>query len=71
MIAEIKKRGDKMELSKQLLEFRAKHNLTQAQLAKIVGVTTNTIFRYENEKNRPHKIRKIQILNKMKEWEEK
>lgn len=60
-----------MELSKQLLEFRAKHNLTQAQLAKIVGVATNTIFRYENEKNRPHKVKEIQIENKMKEWEEK
>lgn len=60
-----------MELSKQLLEFRAKHNLTQAQLAKIVGVAKNTIFRYENEKHKPHKVKEIQIKNKMKEWEEK
>lgn len=60
-----------MELSKQLLEFRAKHNLTQEGLAFIVGVATNTIHRYENCKNKPHKAKEIKIKNKMKEWEEK
>ena len=54
-----------------LLEFRAKHNLTQKQLAEIFGVDINTIHRTETEKTTPTKRNKIKFENKMKEWEEK
>ena len=60
-----------MELSKQLLEFRAKHNLTQAKLAKIFGVASNTIQRYECGTSKPTAMREIRFKNKMREWEEK
>lgn len=54
-----------------LLEFRAKHLLTQAQLAEILGVGVNMIHRYETKKTEPTQVNKIIFENKMKEWEEK
>lgn len=54
-----------------LLEFRAKHLLTQTQLANILGVGVNMIHRYETKKAEPTQVNKIIFENKMKEWEEK
>ena len=71
MITEIEKRGDKMDFSRTMLEFRAKHNLTQKQLADIMGVETNTIHRTETEKSQPTRRNAFIFENKMKEWEEK
>ena len=71
MIIEVKKRGDKMEFGRKLLEFRAKYNLTQKQLADYLGVNAMAIYRYENNKYNPSQVNKIKIENKMKEWEEK
>ena len=59
-----------MEHSKKLLEFRAKHNLTQTQMADILGVTLNMIHRYERGLSQPSAVNKIRFENKMKEWEE-
>ena len=53
-----------------LLEFRAKHLLTQTQLAEILGVNVNMIYRYETRKSEPSRVNKIIFENKMKEWEE-
>ena len=53
-----------------LLEFRAKHLLTQTQLANILGVTLSMIHRYETRKSEPTEVNKIIFENKMKEWEE-
>ena len=53
-----------------LLEFRAKHLLTQKQLAEILGVGVNMIHRYETKKAEPTQVNKIIFENKMKEWEE-
>ena len=53
-----------------LLEFRAKHLLTQTQLAEIFGVNVNMIYRYETRKSEPSRVNKIIFENKMKEWEE-
>ena len=71
MIIEIEKRGDKMDFGRTLLEFRAKHNLTQKQLADIIGVDMNTIHRTETQKSQPTRRNAIIFENKMKEWEEK
>ena len=54
-----------------LLRFRAKHLLTQTQLANILGVSTGMVHRYETSKNEPTQVNKIKFENKMKEWEEK
>ena len=60
-----------MEFSKILLEFRAKHKLTQKQVADIIGVSVVMICRYEKGLNKPTQVNKIRFAKKMKEWEEK
>ena len=60
-----------MDFGRTLLEFRAKHNLTQKQLADYLGISVMAIYRYENNKYNPSQVNKIKIENKMKEWEEK
>ena len=60
-----------MDFGRTLLEFRAKYNLTQKQLADYLGVNAMAIYRYENNKYNPSQVNKIKIENKMKEWEEK
>lgn len=59
-----------MNFGRKMLEFRAKHNLTQTQLAKIIGVDINTVHRTETEKTEPTKRNTIIFDSKMKEWEE-
>jgi transcriptional regulator with XRE-family HTH domain len=54
-----------------LLEFRAKHLLTQTQLADVLGVTPVMVHKYETQKAEPTAVNKIIYENKMKEWEEK
>ena len=46
-----------------LLEFRAKHLLTQKQLADILGVDINTVYRTENKKTEPSKRNMIIFEN--------
>lgn len=59
-----------MDFGKMILEFRAKYNLNQKQMAKIVGVSYEMISQYENGKYKPTARNKIIFENKMKEWEE-
>lgn len=58
-----------MDFGKIMLSFRANHKLTQTDLAKILGVASNTIHRIENGKNEPTQRNKIIYENKMKEYE--
>lgn len=60
-----------MELKEKVLEFRAKHNLTQKQLAQIVGVASNTVYRLECDICKTTKRNEAKFKIKMKEWEEK
>ena len=60
-----------MRFKEILLDFRAKHNLSQNQLSQIIGVSVEMIHRYETEKSKPWQKNKIMFENKMKEWEEK
>ena len=59
-----------MGYGKILLDFRAKHNLTQTALSDILGVSLCMIHRYENGSAEPTAKNKIVYENKMKEWEE-
>ena len=63
------KGGDLVSVVEKMLNFRAKHNLTQGDLAKILGITVNMVFRYENGVNSPSKVNQIRFENKMKEYE--
>ena len=58
-----------MSFSDVLLNFRAKHNLTQQGLSEILGVHMNMICKYETEKARPTRVNQIKFENKMKEYE--
>ena len=60
-----------MDFRKKILEFRAKSDLTQKQLAELFGVNPHMIFRYEAGISKPSAVNKIKFENKMKEWEEK
>lgn len=50
-----------MEFKDKLLNFRAKNNLTQVQLAEIFGVSTAIINRYEAGKSEPHRVNLIKF----------
>lgn len=39
-----------MELSEKMVEYRAKHNLTQKQLAELCGITAQTVVKAEQGK---------------------
>lgn len=60
-----------MNFGNKLLEFRAKHNLSQKQTADIVGVSYEMVSQYETGKYNPTAKNKIIFENRMKEWEEK
>jgi DNA-binding XRE family transcriptional regulator len=59
-----------MAFGEKLLDFRAKYNLTQIQVADIIGVSNEMICFYEKGKYKPHPKNKIRFEKKMKEWEE-
>lgn len=63
--------GDNMTLGERMLEYRAKHGLTQKQLADLIKENSNTIFKCENNKHKLHKVNELRLHLKMKELEEK
>lgn len=58
-----------MTFGEKILNFRAIHNLTQTELAEILGVGQNMIYRYEYEISEPTKANRIRFDQKLKEWE--
>ena len=64
----------KSELSKKMLEYRAKENISQRELAKRVGVSLQTINSIENGIQEPTKLTEAKIyliINNNDEKEEK
>lgn len=45
-----------MTLQERMIQYRAKHNLSQGALAKAVGVTLQTIYSIENGLQSPSKL---------------
>ena len=60
-----------MEYGKELLEYRAKHNLTQSQLGEILGVGTVMIHRYEKGVSKPSEVNRIRFAQKMFDYDYK
>lgn len=60
-----------MRLSERLIEYRAKHGLTQKQLADLMNEPAGLVFRAEGEKTKLHKVNYIRLEMKIKELEEK
>lgn len=59
-----------MSYGEEILRFRARHNLSQAKVAKLFGVQVNMIFRYEKGKALPSKTHRIRFEEIMKKLDE-
>lgn len=59
-----------MEFSQKVLEFRARHKLSQVAAADIIGVTPYMLWQYENGKAQPWKRNLIIFEKAMKEYDE-
>ena len=60
-----------MTLGERMLQYRAKHKISQRQLAELLGEKhINTIHRIECDKHKPHKINEIRLTEKMDKLEE-
>lgn len=57
-----------MTLAERLLNHRAKNGLTQAQLDRLLGVSSQTVYRLESG-HKPRKVREIMIVRKLNELE--
>ena len=51
------------KLSKKILRYRAKHNLSAEKFAELCRLTMPTIYNIENCKQRPSKMTLSKILN--------
>lgn len=58
-----------MTIGERLLMFRAKYNLTQKQMSKLIDENVNMLYRYENGNNKPHKKNELRILMKLEKLE--
>lgn len=57
-----------MSFSEILINFRAENDLTQEEAGKVLGVTANMIWIYENEKCRPSKKNRIKFEKIIREF---
>lgn len=61
---------ERTELGKRILRYRAKHRLTQKQMAEVLGVGKHVVFNCENAVHKPHAANQIMLEEKMDELEE-
>ena len=54
---------DSKQLSRKIIEYRAKHNLSQVDFAKLCKVSTQTACNIENGVQNPGKLTLQKILN--------
>lgn len=57
-----------MSFAEELVNFRAEHGLTQAQLAEMVDVSPGMVGRWETGKNAPRRTTQIFVTKKMEEY---
>lgn len=50
-----------MNFPELLIAYRAINRLSQAELAKRLGVNTNTVFRWEKGETMPHKTTEYRV----------
>lgn len=58
-------------LQRKMVVFRAKHNITQKELAQMCSLTEQTINAVERGTNKPSRITVQKILNVIEKGEEK
>ena len=57
----------KIDYADGILQLRAKLNLSQEELAKIIGVSYISVNRWENDKYAPTKLVKVKLNQLFKE----
>ena len=57
----------KIDYADGILKLRAKLNLSQEELAKLLGVSFMSVNRWENEKFTPTKIVKVKLMQLFEE----
>lgn len=60
-----------MTLGERMLNYRARHNLTQIEMAELMGENSNTIYKCESGKVKLHKVNEVRVNIKLKELEDK
>ena len=55
------------ELGRQILDYRAKHNMSQLKFAELCKVTVQTVCNIENGVQKPSRLTKQKILNLIEE----
>ncbi len=60
--------GDKMTIGEKILKYRAEHNLTQKEMAKLLDVKDHIIYRAEAGLGM-HKARAFMLNQKLDELE--
>lgn len=61
-----------MTLGERFIDFRARHNMTQEELAKALGLyNASQIYRIENEKTKTHKARATRLLYALEDLEKR
>lgn len=48
-------------LAKEIIGFRARHNMSQSEFAKLAGVAMQTVYNIENGRHKPSKIVEYKI----------
>lgn len=57
----------KIDYADSILKLRAKLNLSQEELAKLLGVSFMSVNRWENDKYAPTKLVKVKLLQLFEE----
>ena len=55
-----------MNIAKRILELSSKHNISQGELSKMVGVTRQTISSWENGKSVPDINQSVKLAKAFK-----
>ena len=55
------------ELAEKMILYRAKHNISGVELAKMCNITAPTIYALENEQKLPHKLTVAKVLRVIEE----
>lgn len=59
-----------MPLGERMLNYRANHDLTQKQLAELLGTYRDMVYRIENGKYNTRKTTEIRLSQKLTKLEE-
>lgn len=58
------------ELSDKMVVFRAKHRINQSELAKMCGISTQTVNSVETDQQKPSRVTEAKIRLVIEEREE-